>query len=1014
MAFCNVVCWNSGRVRDVMNTNAELAQRDIFLAVHSEFPLTICNPGTGDLKSAPRWIKGPHQFLQEFLSSEQRHIQVAVLGNSGSGKSHFIRWMGLNIPTKKDRYLINVPRAGISLRGVIDLVLAALPDEQAHPYREQLDQAGFQRATRTDLHDRLISAIAHAIREDAPAPDGDQDLESDLIEQLPNLFHDPALRPHYKKPGGVVEQLVNQVLSASTAYVPVEERRTFALANLPLTAVQPQNLSEPTRKIIDSLRPDVEIQQLAVEIINRNLDKAIRQMMNFTGDRLIQLFTDVRRYLRTQRKELILLVEDLARLQGLDLALLDALIEEGREDNGLCTLRWAAAVTTGYYASLPDTVKTRMTFVLDMDLSTGGEKPIVDDDGLVAFASRYLNAVRLPPEELKAWAANPEVERSDPPVVCESCNYRQVCHAAFGSEQGIGLYPFNRLAILNMLHRLDPQLDQRFNPRLLVKDVLAEVFATYRHDLEVGQFPSSSLLDQMGGQKLPPVVLSGLRQRDPEHAARQIALIELWGAKGAVPTELPEDLYSAFGLPKPVLGEVIVRETVDEPKHLEQPGQRGDPVVEAIRAWGNGHRMRDDLLNTVRPLVYESMASRIDWDNEGLVQAQFASATGGLFLRDSITFVDQQTQPRLRPVGLRIPLNDAPADREIAAVALEGLYLFRQYGNWNFQNGPSLLAALANRLDEWCAHVIKQLKQLPDAKSKWDPAVSAIEVLAVGAAMAGRLTHASVTLPELLNALFEEWPQEISAQSPEWRTLCELIRKEQPRLRNVAIARATGSKGGQRGAFIDPSKVLPTLSKVHRGWELAHQPPEGSDRSPGDYAGVSKIYSKVAAGLRRAAEAEWHRRTVWVEDWRKVVPEGTTRKDIIDGVRALVKLTIEHGIQFSPRIKGMIEEAVVGLEGVQLDAALQEAERLRGATNPLLHLPELGRDRGGNAVAAVTQFLPAIHNLLDELEASVSNRMELRGQGAKDIQEHQSRIREALGKLSQDLNLIGGSNANSD
>ena len=38
MAFQNFVCWDIGRVRGVMNTNAELASRDIFLAVHSELP----------------------------------------------------------------------------------------------------------------------------------------------------------------------------------------------------------------------------------------------------------------------------------------------------------------------------------------------------------------------------------------------------------------------------------------------------------------------------------------------------------------------------------------------------------------------------------------------------------------------------------------------------------------------------------------------------------------------------------------------------------------------------------------------------------------------------------------------------------------------------------------------------------------------------------------------------------------------------------------------------------------
>lgn len=1015
MAFRNIVCWNIDRVRDVMNTNAELAQRDIFLAVHSEYPLTICNPGIGDLESAPRWTKDPHQFLQEFLSPDQRHVQVAVLGNSGSGKSHFIRWMSLNIPVDRTRHVISVPRAGISLRGVIDMILAALPDEQARPYQEQLDQAGFQRATPADLQDRLISAIAHAIREDEPHLDEDQDLEAAFIEELPNLFHDPALRSYYKKTGGLVEQLVNQVLSASPTYTPVQERRSFALDDLPLTVIQPRDLSEPTRRTIDSLRADDESQQLAVEIINRNLDRAIRQMMNFTGDRLVQLFADVRKYLRSQGQELVLLVEDLARLQGLDLALLDALIEEGTEENGLCVLRWAAAVTTGYYAPLADTVKTRMTFVVDMDLSKEGNEPIIDDDTLVNFAARYMNAVRLAPDLLDDWAVVPDDERGAPPIACDSCEYQSTCHEAFGSEQGIGLYPLNRQAILNMLRRVDPQFDRRFNPRLLVKEVLAEIFGTYGRDLLQGQFPSGSILDQMGGQKLPPVVITEIRQQDTENAARQIALTEMWGVEATALIDLPEDLYSAFALMKPTVDLQAKKQRVEEPKIREQKSeQREDPYVEAIHSWSNGQRMLDDLANRLRPLVYDSIVGRIDWDNQGLVQTEFAQATGGHFPRVAITFVDQQTISLPRSVGIRIPLNEEPADRELAAMALEGLYLFGQHGNWNFPNGSSLFATLANMLDEWCAHVVTQLKHLPDSESDWDTAGSAIELLAIGATLGGQPTRASATLPDFLNALFDEWPQEISAQSQGWRSLYEAIHREQERLRNLALARATGSKGGVRGAFIDPSKVLPPLRHVRRRWELDHPPPDGMVNRRDDYGVLAKLHNRISAELPTAVAAEWHRRIDWVDEWRESVPEGIGRKEVVDSVRELVELGVKYGVPFDRRIREAILAALTELERIQLDDSLKTATALRQIEDPLRQLPELGRDRGANAMAAVAVFLPAIHDLLDDLEASVATRLADRGQGEMDLREHQAQIRKSLEQLSRDLDVLGGRDADSD
>ena len=54
---------------------------------------------------------------------------------------------------------------------------------------------------------------------------------------------------------------------------------------------------------------------IALDIINRNLDKAIQRTIKFSGDSVIALFTQLRQYLKIS-KELILLVEEYARLRG--------------------------------------------------------------------------------------------------------------------------------------------------------------------------------------------------------------------------------------------------------------------------------------------------------------------------------------------------------------------------------------------------------------------------------------------------------------------------------------------------------------------------------------------------------------------------------------------------------------------------------------------------------------------------------------------------------------------------
>ena len=1014
MNFQNFVCWDIRRVREVMNTNAELAFRDIFLAVHSEYPLAMSNPREGTFQASRGWFLDPHDFLRAFLSKDSPHMQVAVLGDSGSGKSHLIRWMELSIPETAGRNVISIPRSGISLRGIIELILKALPEQEAQPYRDRLNQAGDELSTPQQLEERLLSGIALAIADAEPSGDGDPDLEAALTEELPNIFHDPYLRVQFREPGGVIGQLANQVLSASHEYLPTEERREFSVQDLPLAGIQTDNMSAAARNVCDFLRFDSENQSVAVEIINRNLNRAIGQVLNFTGDRLTLLLGDVRRHLRIRGQELVLLVEDLARLQGLDLSLLEALIEEGTEGNGLCTLRWAAAVTTGYYSRIPDTVKTRMNFVLNMDLSTGvGHNPI-NDEAIVAFSAKYLNAARLDREQLSSWALLPDEQRGEAPIACESCPHRTSCHSAFGAADGVGLYPFNRDSLLNMLRRLDSRVDERFNPRVLVKDVLAEVLGTYGGDLDTSSFPSAQLLSQMGGPNLPPIVADELRREHPGQADRQLAVLELWGNGGPTATDLPEELFVSFGLTKPII-QGARPPVVPDPRSLEpSEGGLGDHRLDAIRAWGNGAPLQDDLLNYIRPLLFTSVVSHIDWDNEALVQSHFAPSAGGPFRPDSISFQGQLTQPAPRPVRLRIPISDELQELSEAAIAIESLYQFRRHGAWSIPDGPRLLEALANCLDKWSDHIVRQMQHLQEIDGRWDPAAAAVEMLAVGAALAGRPSHKSATQSDWLNALFEEWPREIHAQSPEWLRLYQFVLGDRSRLLGLALARASGTKGGQRGRFIDPSKLLPPLRRVTEQWELTQHPPDYTANRQDDYGSLARLYTRTSTGLARAAHAEWSQATDWVAGWRHDVPEGLPLKEVVDAVRELLSLALDTGVGFNPRLRTSVVSSLAEIEAIQLDDALRVASLLRKVENPVKQVPELGRDRGSDARAAVRSFLPAVHELLNQLESSVDISIASLNQSGKDLQEHQNQIKRALQQLSLDLGIIGGGDVDVD
>ena len=110
--------------------------------------------------------------------------------------------MKYNLPASADRYTIAIPRTGVSLRGVLELIIDALPETERQPYLDELNRSGSQHSSPHDLQERLLSEIALAIQSDQVSGDSNPDLENALIDILPNLFHDPTLRRHLSQSRG--------------------------------------------------------------------------------------------------------------------------------------------------------------------------------------------------------------------------------------------------------------------------------------------------------------------------------------------------------------------------------------------------------------------------------------------------------------------------------------------------------------------------------------------------------------------------------------------------------------------------------------------------------------------------------------------------------------------------------------------------------------------------------------------------------------------------------------------
>ena len=447
----NHLCWDPGAVRRVINPYAEHITDGLFRAVHSDWDLKVSPPvGTAFQRISDHdWHDlSPPEFLEDFLRDDRPHALAAILGDAGSGKSHLVHWMRLHIRPDSTRLVIVVPKSGTSLRNIVKMLIETLPRDQQTSYLDTLMAAGEGMQQRDHQREQLLNDIAQAIREEVIPVDADE-VEQELVDNLPNLLMDPNMRrDHFLGDNTVVAEIADHIFAPSNAADRPTNRRTFEDSDLPLGGMDYVNASQLAKNAIQLIQLDQEAYlPLAVRIINRNLDRAVARTLSFSGDRVEELMAQVRRHLKAEGRELVLLVEEFARLQGIDRALLQAITTQGDSDH--CRMRTAIAVTTGFFQSVEETAYMRTTHLVDMNRSAGrSEGGNVNEESLSRFAARYLNAVRLGADRIDAWSAE-----ADPgemaPSACASCVLQAECHSKFGSQDGYGLYPLTSRALWN-------------------------------------------------------------------------------------------------------------------------------------------------------------------------------------------------------------------------------------------------------------------------------------------------------------------------------------------------------------------------------------------------------------------------------------------------------------------------------------------------------------------------------------------------------------------------------------
>ena len=398
----------SSEVDACIKNEAETAAESVLLAVHRKVEFLVELSGHHSAKNEDH-------LLQEFLTPNvpSGALIMPILGASGIGKSHVIRWLQAMIQRQTDSakfHVIRIPKTA-NLRKVVELILQPLEKNQNYEkIRRDLDEA-VQNVTEQELITRFVAELTNQIRahgEQAALQFSSVDRETkqklkkeiNFSQNLPFLFTDSALQDYFNSK--VFKRLTKRSLSGSQSDEDFDELPQFKENDFDFPETINISLcSRAVNKYISSniAISDNTIKKSIVEFLNGHqlIDRALKRAFNINGDfggkTLEELILDIRDELFKEGKELVLLIEDFAALTGFQDTLLNVAIQEGQVDGKQvrATMRTAVAVTDGY--QLTDTISTRAKSRWRIQ-----SRSFADNEAVVReiedMVGAYLNAAR--------------------------------------------------------------------------------------------------------------------------------------------------------------------------------------------------------------------------------------------------------------------------------------------------------------------------------------------------------------------------------------------------------------------------------------------------------------------------------------------------------------------------------------------------------------------------------------------------------------------------------------------
>lgn len=509
-------------------------------------------------------------FKKYILNPEDRHQFVAIYGQSGTGKSHLIRWFAARYEQNKpkDEVVLFIRRSDNTLKGTIRQLLEK-PEVQGISNKEIYDR--LVKASVSVEENKLKDLIYHnfIIEIDHDLDDHDIQLGNVMKRKVVAFLNNEIVHDFLLRKKGPIERMYSKIAEHSTVdrdTIAQFEKEDFLVSQDLYESIQRAGADRKAERLALELLSDEKGATTAKKIadyLNQFRNDVIQRCAGIEPGDFKQIFLDIRKELFRLDKKLTLFIEDVTSFTGVDTALLDALIEEhtGKRDGGsLCRISSVVGTTNNYLQhNFKDNHKDRITKYVYIP------SDVLDEDGLYEFVARYVNTMSLNEDIISDWVnghANPE----DYPIhdVVEGKNWEYI---NVGHEKKINIYPFTKNSILYFYNNVLEKGHQ--TPRYIIRDIIEPVVRDAIFNKE--NFPSIDVKIVNVNTTLSFRIHSQVDDQDA--AARLLKFMSVWG--NGTPDQYEEngkiyisaiskDMYDDFSFP------VLQMDKVEAPKTSPQ------------------------------------------------------------------------------------------------------------------------------------------------------------------------------------------------------------------------------------------------------------------------------------------------------------------------------------------------------------------------------------------------------------------------------------------------------------